>query len=138
MRAGYSLHTALPRRLPVVGAVMVLALATACGGGQPSQPTSGPTAAPSAPSVPTPVRPALASPAASPSSVAPAPRPSGTSSGPGQDYTVQAGDTLLSIAQSVYGDSTLWRRIYDANRDTIGPNPDALKLDQKLKIPPKE
>jgi nucleoid-associated protein YgaU len=56
----------------------------------------------------------------------------------GDSYTVQSGDTLATIAQQYYGDSTQWRRIYDANKDTIGDDPDKLKLGTKLTIPPKQ
>ena len=52
-------------------------------------------------------------------------------------YTVQGGDTLSSIATKVYGDSKLWKRIYDANKDAIGADPGALKVGQSLRIPPK-
>lgn len=52
-------------------------------------------------------------------------------------YTVQSGDTLSSIAAKVYGDSKLWKRIYDANRDSIGSDPGALKVGQSLRVPPK-
>ncbi|MBM4007694.1 MAG: LysM peptidoglycan-binding domain-containing protein [Planctomycetes bacterium] len=52
-------------------------------------------------------------------------------------YTVQSGDTLSSIATKVYGDSKLWKRIYDANKDAIGSDPGALKVGQSLRIPPK-
>jgi nucleoid-associated protein YgaU len=55
----------------------------------------------------------------------------------GESYEIQAGDTLGTIAQQFYGDSTLWRPIYDANKDTIGSDPDKLKLGTKLTIPPK-
>lgn len=34
-------------------------------------------------------------------------------------YTVTKGDTLTGIAQQEYGDASEWRRIYDANRQTI-------------------
>ena len=34
-------------------------------------------------------------------------------------YRVRPGDTLNSIAQEVYGDPSLWRRIYEANQDRI-------------------
>jgi nucleoid-associated protein YgaU len=54
-----------------------------------------------------------------------------------QTYEIQSGDTLLSIAEQFYGDATQWRTIYDANRDVIGNNPDALKVGTSLKIPPK-
>jgi len=55
----------------------------------------------------------------------------------GESYEVQSGDTLATIAQQFYGDSGLWRRIYDANKDTIGADPDKLKIGMKLTIPPK-
>ena len=43
----------------------------------------------------------------------------------------------MSIAQQFYGDPTQWRRIYDANKDAIGADPDKLKVGTKLTIPPK-
>lgn len=52
-------------------------------------------------------------------------------------YTVQSGDTLSTIAAKVYGESKLWKRIYDANKDAIGSDPGALKVGQSLRIPPK-
>jgi nucleoid-associated protein YgaU len=51
------------------------------------------------------------------------------------EYTVEAGDTLRSIAQKVYGDPAQWPRIYDANRETIGPDPDTLSAGTRLRIP---
>jgi nucleoid-associated protein YgaU len=48
-------------------------------------------------------------------------------------YTVQKGDTLWKIAGR-FGFSH-WRPIYDANRQTIGPNPDLIRPGQKLVIP---
>jgi nucleoid-associated protein YgaU len=56
----------------------------------------------------------------------------------GDTYEVQSGDTLLTIAEQFYGDATQWRRIYDANKDVIGSDPDKLKIGMKLKIPPKQ
>lgn len=117
---------------------MVLGLTAACGGGGAS-PT--PTIAATSAAVPaSPQRPALLSPVASPS---PAPatsaavaKPTQAAAAGSQTYTVQAGDTLGTIANQFYGDSSQWRRIYDANKDAIGDNPDALKLDTKLTIPP--
>jgi hypothetical protein len=53
----------------------------------------------------------------------------------GDEYTVAAGDTLRSIAERVYGDPTQWPRIYDANRQTVGPDPDALNAGTRLRIP---
>jgi nucleoid-associated protein YgaU len=51
------------------------------------------------------------------------------------DYIVQPGDTLRSIADSVYGDADQWPRIYDANRELIGPDPDALQAGMRLRTP---
>ena len=123
-----------------VSAALALSIGVACGGGA-AAPT--PTAVPAAATVaavpaPSPQRPPLASPVPSPAVVAPA----ATSVPPtvevaGQTYEVQSGDTLLSIARDQLGDTTQWRRIYDANKDTIGADPDKLKLGMSLKIPPK-
>jgi nucleoid-associated protein YgaU len=51
------------------------------------------------------------------------------------EYVVQPGDTLRTIAQQKYGDASQWPRIYDANRDVIGPDPDALLPGTQLQIP---
>ena len=52
------------------------------------------------------------------------------------EYTVESGDTLRSIAKKVYGDANLWPHLYDANRDVIGPDPDTLQSGMRLRIPP--
>jgi nucleoid-associated protein YgaU/chitinase len=49
-----------------------------------------------------------------------------------QQYTVQSGDTLASIAQRFYGDSTLWTLIQAANSEI---NPNNLQIGQQLQIP---
>ncbi len=54
---------------------------------------------------------------------------------PGSKYTIQAGDTLSSLAQQAYGDSKQWQKIYDANKEVIGNNPGALQPGQVLVIP---
>jgi nucleoid-associated protein YgaU len=64
--------------------------------------------------------------------------PIATADATADTYEVQSGDTLLSIAEQYYGDGTQWRRIYDANKDVIGSDPDKLKVGMKLKIPPKQ
>jgi nucleoid-associated protein YgaU len=51
-------------------------------------------------------------------------------------YTVRAGDTLSSIAQAHYRDASRWRAIWEANRATIGWDPDRLKVGMRLRIPP--
>ena len=55
----------------------------------------------------------------------------------GQTHTVGEGDTLATIAQQYYEDSGQWRKIYEANKDAIGEDPDSIKIGQSLKIPPK-
>jgi len=141
MRVSHSL------RVPTVCAGLLLGLGVACGGGAAAPtPTAAPTTAAAPATVASPQRPPLASPAASPSTAssgstaasAPTPAAAATpdASG-GETYEVQAGDTLGTIAEKFYGDSTQWRPIYDANKDAIGPDPDKLKLGQQLKIPPK-
>lgn len=72
----------------------------------------------------------VASPTANPAVARPSP------SAVARQYTVRAGDTLQTIARTVYGNSQEWQRIYDANRSTIGPNPDALRAGMVLQIPP--
>lgn len=49
-------------------------------------------------------------------------------------YTVKSGDSLSKIAQQQYGDSTKWRKIFDANKDTI-KDPNLIHPGQKLNIP---
>jgi nucleoid-associated protein YgaU len=50
-------------------------------------------------------------------------------------YEVKSGDVLGTIAKQVYGSSKSWKKIYDANRDVIGDNPNTLKVGSKLRIP---
>jgi nucleoid-associated protein YgaU len=56
-------------------------------------------------------------------------RPSGTH---GQ-YTIKAGDTLVTIAKSQYGDANLWQAIAKANPEV---DPTRLKIGKDLVIPP--
>ena len=53
----------------------------------------------------------------------------------GSTYTVQAGDTLWGIAQKLLGNGALYTKIYEANKDVIGSNPDVIKVGQVFKIP---
>lgn len=53
----------------------------------------------------------------------------------GGTYTVGSGDVLGTISQKVYGTATKWRKIYDANRDVIGGDPNQLKPGMVLRIP---
>lgn len=61
----------------------------------------------------------------------PAPSKPAPSKPSGTNYTVKKGDTLSGIAAK-YG--TTWQAIYDANRATIGSNPNVIKPGQVLKI----
>lgn len=54
---------------------------------------------------------------------------------PGQEYTVQPGDTLWGIAQRAYGDPEDWDTIYSANKGVVGNNPNLIYPGQKLNIP---
>lgn len=54
-----------------------------------------------------------------------------------ETYTVEAGDTLSSIARKVYGQARLWPVIFEANRDVLA-DPGRIRPGMILKIPPKE
>ncbi|MBC5774191.1 LysM peptidoglycan-binding domain-containing protein [Pontibacter sp. KCTC 32443] len=61
---------------------------------------------------------------------------SGTSTSAHQDvYTVQSGDSLSKIAKKHYGNANAWTKIYNANKSTIGENPDLIRPGQRLNIP---
>jgi nucleoid-associated protein YgaU len=49
-------------------------------------------------------------------------------------YTVKSGDSLWKIAKHHYGDGNQWRRIYEANKDTI-KDPDLIYPGQELRLP---
>jgi nucleoid-associated protein YgaU len=51
-----------------------------------------------------------------------------------QYYEVKKGDTLSKIAKEIYGDPSLYPKIFEANRDQL-KNPDLIKVGQKLRIP---
>ncbi|GAA4350495.1 hypothetical protein GCM10023185_08260 [Hymenobacter saemangeumensis] len=53
----------------------------------------------------------------------------------GTTYTVVSGDSLSKIAKNHYGDAAKWRQIYEANKATIGNNPDHIEIGQVLTIP---
>ena len=61
------------------------------------------------------------------SSTAPAPAGDRT-------YTVVKGDTLSKIAKQFYGSAGQWKRIYEANKDSI-KNPDLIYPGQTFRIP---
>jgi nucleoid-associated protein YgaU len=49
-------------------------------------------------------------------------------------YKVKPGDSLWKIAQDRYGDGYKWRRIYEANRDSL-KDIDVLRIGQILTLP---
>ena len=52
-------------------------------------------------------------------------------------YTVQSGDNLSKISEKFYGNMSADNvsRIYFSNLQTIGPNPNLIRPNQKLFIP---
>lgn len=46
-----------------------------------------------------------------------------------------SGDCLWNIAKKYYGDGSQYTKIYNANKETIGANPNVIKVGQKLVIP---
>ncbi|MCK4244653.1 MAG: LysM peptidoglycan-binding domain-containing protein, partial [Candidatus Omnitrophica bacterium] len=49
-------------------------------------------------------------------------------------YVVVNGDSLWKIAESIYGDASLWKRIFNANRDKV-EDPGLIYPGQILNIP---
>jgi nucleoid-associated protein YgaU len=50
-------------------------------------------------------------------------------------HVVVSGDTLSGIAKQYYDDAGKYMKIYEANKDVIGDNPDLIKPGQELVIP---
>ena len=83
--------------------------------------------------LPTLSRPALTTPSTLPSlSPSPSPSPLALTN----NYTVQTGDTLSSIAARFYDDASEWRPIFEANRDRLD-GPESLRVGMDLRIPSK-
>lgn len=59
---------------------------------------------------------------------------SGQRPAPQREYTVKPGDSLSKIAKQVYGNAGDWRKIYQANRNTI-KDPDLIHPGQKIILP---
>ena len=51
-----------------------------------------------------------------------------------QYHEVKKGDTLWKIAEHYYGDGSLYKDIFEANKDIL-KDPNVIKVGQKLKIP---
>lgn len=52
-----------------------------------------------------------------------------------RQYRVKKGDNLSNIAQRLYGRASMTEKLYQLNRDVIGPDPSALKLNAILILP---
>lgn len=52
-----------------------------------------------------------------------------------QTYTVAKGDSLWKIAQKVYGKGSDYTKLYEANKSTIGSNPNLIYPGQVFTIP---
>jgi nucleoid-associated protein YgaU len=70
------------------------------------------------------------------SSTAPAAAP-GPPPASSDTYVVAKGDSLSKISLQQYGTASLWRRIYEANRESI-TDPDLIYPGQQLLIPAAE
>ena len=69
---------------------------------------------------------------------APAAAPTGTGGGAasgGTTYTVKKGDNLWTLAKKFYGSGADYTKIYEANKDTIGKNPNLIYPGQTFTIP---
>lgn len=117
-----------------IGALVVMSVLLAgCGEATEAVETSPPPAEAAAPTT-TATEPALA-----PSQPAPGePDHEAPAEPAGEIYVVQPGDTLAEIAHRMYGEYGQWERIYEANREVVGDDPDALQVDMELRIPPRE
>lgn len=51
-----------------------------------------------------------------------------------QYHEVVKGDTLWKIADKYYGDGSLYKDIFEANKDIL-KDPNMIKIGQKLRIP---
>lgn len=73
---------------------------------------------------------------AQPAAPAQAPAATGTGGGGGgTTYTVKKGDNLWTLAKKFYGSGADYTKIYEANRDTIGKNPNLIYPGQTFTIP---
>ncbi|ARO31694.1 5'-nucleotidase protein [Rhizobium sp. NXC14] len=106
--------------------------------------------APSAEPSPAPATPAPAEPAPAPSAQAPAAEPAPAPSAPApatepppaaapasatpSTHVIAEGDTFWDLAETFYGDGTLWRKLSDANGK---PNPRHLTVGKEIQVPAK-
>lgn len=65
----------------------------------------------------------------------PSSAPERTSKPTAQKYTVKKGDSLWKIAQKLYGSGSQYTKIYEANKGTVGSNPNKIYPGQVLTVP---
>lgn len=53
----------------------------------------------------------------------------------GGEYIIKKGDTLQQVTRMAYGKGLSWRYIYKANKAVVGPNPSAIEIGMKIKVP---
>jgi LysM repeat protein len=58
-------------------------------------------------------------------------RPAATAGG---SYTIKKGDTLRKIAKAVYGEESMWQRIFRANRGDLA-SPNDITVGEVIKLP---
>lgn len=51
------------------------------------------------------------------------------------EHTVVSGDNLSYISKQYYGTADKYMKIYEANKDVIGSNPNVIRVGMVLKIP---
>lgn len=61
--------------------------------------------------------------------------PSSSKSSDGKTYTVQSGDSLYKISKKLYGTGEKSDALYEANKQTIGPDSTRLKIGMVLALP---
>jgi LysM repeat protein len=66
--------------------------------------------------------------------ITPLPQANTSGASPPRTYTVQSGDTLNGISRKVYGTTSRWVDIFQANRDRMSSE-NALRVGQELRIP---
>lgn len=76
-----------------------------------------------------------AAPAKAPAASAASAATGGGASGGGTTYTVKKGDNLWTLAKKLYGSGADYSKIYEANKDTIGKNPNLIYPGQTFTIP---
>jgi nucleoid-associated protein YgaU len=54
---------------------------------------------------------------------------------PEERHVVEEGETLQSLAARFYGSAREWRRLYEANREVLGEDPNLPRPGVELRVP---